>query len=165
MFTINIYIYNQPSEDFAEEDHKVVVVLVCARCTKHAWLWSCIEWARFLWHLKSETPVLICGILFFRLQNRRLKKFLGPWFLHLKRFIVKDHSCTPIKVEAQTRSRVMMDVFLNKSEGYLPSHILQRILELPREQPWMIWTEMYASSPRAGFAREVAWPEDFLDEM
>ena len=28
MFTINIYIYNQPSEDFAEEDYKLVVVLV-----------------------------------------------------------------------------------------------------------------------------------------
>ena len=36
MFTINIYIYNQPSEDFAKEDLKVVVVLVCAQCTKHA---------------------------------------------------------------------------------------------------------------------------------
>ena len=36
MFTINIYIYNQPFEDFVEEDHKVVVVLVCAWCTKHA---------------------------------------------------------------------------------------------------------------------------------
>ena len=27
MFMINIYIYNQPSEDFAEEDYKVVVVV------------------------------------------------------------------------------------------------------------------------------------------
>jgi hypothetical protein len=27
MFTINIYIYNQPSEDFAEEDLELVVVL------------------------------------------------------------------------------------------------------------------------------------------
>ena len=27
--------FNQPSEDFAEEDHKVVVVLVCAWCTNH----------------------------------------------------------------------------------------------------------------------------------
>ena len=35
MFTINMYIYNQPSKDFAEEDLKVVVVLVCARGTKH----------------------------------------------------------------------------------------------------------------------------------
>ena len=35
MFRTNIYIYNQPSEDFAEEDYKVFAVLVCAWCTKH----------------------------------------------------------------------------------------------------------------------------------
>ena len=29
MFTINIYIYNQSSEDFAKEDLELVVVLVC----------------------------------------------------------------------------------------------------------------------------------------
>ena len=34
MFTINIYIYNQPSENFAKEDLELVVVLVCAWCTK-----------------------------------------------------------------------------------------------------------------------------------
>jgi hypothetical protein len=33
---INIYIYTHPSEDFAEEDFKVVAVLVCARGTKYA---------------------------------------------------------------------------------------------------------------------------------
>ena len=32
----HIYIYNQPSEDFAKEDLKLVVVLMCAWCTKHA---------------------------------------------------------------------------------------------------------------------------------
>ena len=36
MFTINIYIYNQLPKDFAEEDYRMAVVLVCARCTKHA---------------------------------------------------------------------------------------------------------------------------------
>ena len=36
MFTINIYIYNQPSEDFAEEDLKMVVVLMCVRGNKRA---------------------------------------------------------------------------------------------------------------------------------
>ena len=36
MLTMSIYIYNQPSKDFAEEDLKVVVVLMCAWGTKHA---------------------------------------------------------------------------------------------------------------------------------
>ena len=43
MFTINIYIYNQPSENFTEEDLKVVVVLMCAWGIKRAYLLSGTE--------------------------------------------------------------------------------------------------------------------------
>ena len=93
---INIYIYNQPSEDFVEEDFKVIVVLVCARGTKPTGLWRKIERA---WYFKNDGPMLIRGILLFRLQSRRLTKLHGLLNLHLKRFIMKGQSFILVKVE------------------------------------------------------------------
>jgi hypothetical protein len=37
---VNICIYNHPSKLFAREDHKAVVVLMCALCTERGWLWE-----------------------------------------------------------------------------------------------------------------------------
>ena len=58
----------------------------------------------------------------------------------------------------------MMNVPLHKSEGYLPSRILQKILQLPKGWARMIWTKMYASSRRAGLAQEEVLSKDFLSK-
>jgi hypothetical protein len=66
--------------------------------------------------------------------------------------------------EAQTHSRAMMNVHLHKSEGYLPSRTLQKILQLPGERARMIRTDMYAPSPRASSTWEEALPKDFMSK-
>ena len=50
----------------------------------------------------------------------------------------REHQILGHREEAQTWSRMMMIIHLHESEGYLPSRILQRILELPRERARMI---------------------------
>jgi len=91
MFTINKCIYNHHPEDFARKDLEVIAFLMCAWGTKHAWLYSSIEWAWFLWYFKTEVPMLMCGIILFGLQSRRLILH-GLLVLHLKRCIVERSS-------------------------------------------------------------------------
>ena len=97
---VNICIYNHPSKHQAKEDHKVVVVLVHAPCTKHGWLWRSMVQAWFLKYIKSEATMLVNGILSSGLQSRRLIDFHGPWILQLKRFIMEAQCLFSIKVES-----------------------------------------------------------------
>ena len=91
MFTINKCIYNHHPEDFARKDLEVIAFLMCAWGTKHAWLYSSIEWAWFLWYFETEVPMLMCGIILFGLQSRHLILH-GLLVLHLKRCILERSS-------------------------------------------------------------------------
>jgi hypothetical protein len=60
---VNICMYNHPSKLFTGEDHKEVVVLMLAQCTKHGCLCRGMMQAWFMWCIKNDTTMLINGIL------------------------------------------------------------------------------------------------------
>jgi hypothetical protein len=75
---VNICIHNEPSKHFAIEDEKVVVALMHAQCTKHGWLWIGMMQAWFMWCIKNETAMLVCGTFTYEFQSRCLTRFPSP---------------------------------------------------------------------------------------
>jgi hypothetical protein len=67
----------------------VVAALMCARCTKHGWLWIGMMQAWFVRCIRNENTMLVCGTFTYECQSRCLKGFHGPQVLYLKRFIMK----------------------------------------------------------------------------
>jgi hypothetical protein len=97
---VDICIHNQPSKHSAKEDRKVVAALTCAWCTKHGSLWIRMMQAWFVWCIKDENVMLVCGTFFHEFQSRCFTRFHGPWVLYLKRFIMKGQYWLSIMIES-----------------------------------------------------------------
>ena len=82
--------------------------------------------------------MLICGILFFRLQSSCLTKFHGPLIFHLKRFIVKDRCWFSIVV--------VNNIFWASRKRLKPDRGDD---ERSSSQKWRISSESYSSEDYA----------------
>jgi hypothetical protein len=97
---VDICIHNQPFKHFAKEDQKVVAALKRAWCTKYGSFWIGMMQAWFVWCIKNETAMLVCGTYTYEFQSQCPTSFHGPWVLYLKRFIMKSRYRLSIMIES-----------------------------------------------------------------